>query len=446
MELTNQKLKGIPANIKILMFFYIFSFSLDYRNAPGASLSQILFLTIYIISAFLLIVLLFSRSNTPLKSMHLYFISFLWWFYLFVTFLSALIFRVALTDYFKIALPLYMIGITLIIFIGLIHNRYHFIEIIHLLFWAAFISFIPHLINSLTSFSNNIIGVRHRITSMAMPFVISYTSIQLIFNYNNLKLLKKFFYIFILLFSIVLIFYSLTRGYLLNLVFILIGIVIINKYCQTKFSFISVQTLLKFSGIFLITVFIILQFPLVGDFFIQWARRLFEENVKHGLPLTAVIRVAQIEGQWESLFESFNSLLFGKGFGSIFYYGLDAYKVVPNQFFQLFYTPSAQFPDDQTWTHYFYYNGIIFGSILLYIYLKSLFNSFVAIKQIQETLRYNKSEIITIISFISLLAYLSNSLFSNIFSHRFISIILGFIIAISNYQYDYFKSSLRNAR
>ncbi len=341
-------------------------------------------------------------------------VTIIWWIYLIISPLPVFISGVNIEHYLKVVLPFILFGLALLIMCSIERRNVDPFIVLNMLLWAVFFAVIWRVVYVVGIEGLSLDGIRWQILSPGIPYLIGFgiTGIYL-------KERKTLSYSALLL-GIGIAALSVTRSYIISLLFILAGLLIIEAQKRSLLSAIVLAAKIAFGGTLIIMIGAVVVSYFRPDTIFIWTSRMMGHTNTSGMDLTLITRLAELKGQWTALTQSATTVLIGNGIGADYQWDQDILAALP---FDMVRNPEW-FAGHSTWSYPFFSSGLIFGLIPPLIIISSVgYGCMLVMQRCADDLSAGE-----VMSFIISLAYLGQSFTSNLFSERYGALILGVVV------------------
>lgn len=405
----------------IIIYFFILSFAFDFKGNEGGTIIQYGMAVLNTVSFIVLAALFRFRLPTHGKSSKI--LAF-WLLFIICGSFAAILNQVPINNFIRVIYPfcLFMLGFNVAFWFR--RDQKGIELIVSALQWCAIISVMFTVYWGFRFYDVSLDTVRYQILSPVLPFLLIISGYDLLFTVR-----RKLQSIIFLIFSILLIGLSVTRGMFLVLlslglsIFIAYVLNLLKGYIKIPRQIVKVILLI----LLIVGIGLILEPFISPGLFERWIQRVGGK----GYDVTFWLRVAAVVGQIEQLYENSFSWIFGKGFGKPYSFAPQfANKVFPYVRREYFYD-AFWFPGEFMWANLLFYGGILggFGAIKVIItgYLES-------IKQLSILLRNNAfSQPGTRylgVALLSFIAFLGLTFTANPFGSRLASLFIGLLLSV----------------
>ncbi len=427
---SSNRVVVLGKNYKFLLWMYCLPLAFDFKKWEGledsavGTVVQASLLLLSFTAAVIIITYGALHRVTQVQGSSLRTNTYIWWFYLFSTVLTFFVMRPPFGQYLLIVLPYLLVGTSLLIVRDLERRGFNGDYFFRLILIVAAINLIWRFAFALLVFSGEDISkVRWYVLGPAVTLLLGYFFGKLLLRNQ----LNRFDYLVgSVLISIILV--SITRGYIIAVLLILIAYVaVIGMNTTMKFIHHYLKTLLFASSFLFIAILIAQIFN--PDVLEVWYFRMFEAKTEGNMDYTYITRIAEYKGQYDEVMKDPVSILIGKGMGNFYYWDPELIAKLP---FRL--VVEHWEPGHSPWTYSLFSGGLFFGLILPGIWITVLMKCFLALKKSLKTNGLNKSRQIDTtlwLSFFILISYTSSAVIGNIFQERLAGLFIGLIVGIA---------------
>jgi len=438
-EQTAVRSMSVP--MRVLFWIYTFSFVFDFKSAAkgrvmetGGSAIQYVFAGVCIISGISLC-LFFSknRGSKSLKKM----IQF-WCFFLLTTLLMFVVHHlngdgVEAQYYFRAILPFFFIGLSLFVVQSLYKNRIHPREILKPLIIAGICSSLWTIFYAIRLRGIAIEEMRYQILGPFTPLIFAFGLIGIFLDRKPRPLAVLAFLI-----SMMTILLSITRSYVITLVFCMVALVYFYRMDR---KLISMSYLVQ-KILLLLIPFAVLQITMIvrPQVILYWEYRLFHRKTGQKQDLTYITRIAEYSWMWKEINKDPIYLLFGRGVGREHRWDTQYRGYIMKR--MRWDGSIRHHAGHSVWMYSLYTSGFVFGAMIYLMFVIGLHRGFKLAKLYARFGDPDTRQVI-LLPFIAWLSYLSQTFTANPINERATGQILGMLLGTSFWVYDQIK--LRDA-
>jgi hypothetical protein len=336
------------------------------------------------------------------------------WLYIIFSIVPVLLWSVNIEHYLKVLLPYILFGVGLSVMCSIERRNIDPMVVITMLVWAGLIGSLWRVVYAVFIMDLPLDGIRWHILSPSLPLLIG-------FGVSGVYLKKQTtLSLIVLIIAINIVVLSVTRSYLVSLLFVAIGILAIEYKRRSLVYVIRIVLKLWLYAVIIFGVGIATVSLYQADNIVMWLDRITKHSTESGIDITLITRLAEYKGQMIAVTGNIVTSLFGMGIGAD--YQWDKSTLESLSFVVVH--DSAWFGGHSTWVYPFFSSGLILGAVLPLILITALLVGYKAIPREQ----INKVSSGLTITFIIMTAYLGQSFTSNLFNSRYGSLLLGVIV------------------
>jgi hypothetical protein len=416
------------------LWIYIFAFCFDFKGDMGGSAAQYLYVGIAILA--FVSFLLTGRPNRTYPGLR--WITGYWWLYLAVTLITVFAGTITSTvqvvpdTYGRVIIPFVLLGISLI-FCGQLEARgTDPREILTPLITAGFVTSLWHFFYGLKFGGGSGEGVidindmRYQILSPAAPFLIAYGLVGLLCS-RRITAAP----ITALCVSAAIIILSVTRTFIITGI-VCVAVLAIYMLRESKFApdlgkrLLNRFMVLMAVGVVVIAIVLIIR----PNTFDTWTGRIANNNgsVEDS---TYLMRMAEVSWDWHAIRSNPQYLLTGRGIGALYNHD-QSYQHLLGRGLTLLDSPMF-YPADCTWSYAFFSGGLIFGTMMLGIFIIPIVHAVRSI-YLRETKSDPHLAYIKLITVVSLIAYGSTINTSAPIGERMFGVLMGFLVGLAYWE------------
>jgi hypothetical protein len=414
---------------RVFLWMYILSFCFDFKGVKGGTTVQYIYAGASIFSTFGF----FMVSQLRASSKSLRWITSYWWLYIAVTFVTVILGTMTMTiaispiAYSRIVYPYILCGASLLMCQQMEARNSDAAEVVTPLVVCGIFSAFWHYYYGLHGGDTTGAGiedVRYQILSPATPLLLAYGLAGLIASrkITPLPLIALFISVGTILLSI-------TRGFIITggVCFIVLMIYVIRDTSSGKEM--VLRRLGRVLGLFAMAAVVVGGVIAVRpNTFDSWNERIFNNSGGQSVEdATYLIRMAEVSWDWQAISSNPQYLLTGKGVGAGFNHDSSYQRLIVGTVMDDEY---EFFPADCTWSYAMFSSGLIFGTMMLGIYVLPLI--YVArsiyLKEYERNPHFNYLKLVVLVC---LAAYFSMIFTSAPFAERFFGVIMGFLVGLA---------------
>jgi len=433
--------RSMSLTMRVLFWIYTFSFAFDFKNASKGKVSEVggtaiqyVFAVICILSGIgLCLFYSKSRGSKSLKKMILF-----WCFFLLTTLLMFVIHHVSGDGvepqyYLRAILPFCFIGLSLFVVQSLYKNRIHPREILKPLIIAGICSSLWTIFYATRLRGIAIEEMRYQILGPFTPLIFAFGLIGIFLDRKPRPLAVLAFLI-----SMMTILLSITRSYVITLVFCMVALV---YFYLLDRKLVSMSYLMQ-KILLLLIPFAVLQITMIvrPQVMLYWEYRLFHRRAGQKQDVTYVTRIAEYSWMWKEMNKDTIYLLFGRGVGREHRWDTQYRGQLAK--YTHFDGSKRNHAGHSVWMYSLYSSGFIFGGMIYVMFVIGLHRGFKLAKLYARFGDTGTRQVI-LLPFIAWVAYLSQTFTANPINERATGQILGMLLGTSFWVYDQIK--LRDA-
>lgn len=413
--------------VKLFFFLYVLPLVFDYKGLEeGGGYAQFILLIVSLFFYLINVYLLLIQNKLLMLPNICKLIIFLWLVFFVVAIVSLIVNSVPFSQFIRVLLPFLLCFASMILVSLYYIAGYDLRFIVFSILIASVVSVFWSFLFPIFIQGYALESVRYLIISPLMPIFLV-LSLMLVLSRDSNSIYG---YFLLLVFSIVVLL-SFTRSYILIVFMLFIWLLFCLKARDRRNFFILLLYLIVALVFFILLVFPILNL-LNPEIINSWLNRLFNSRNALGYDLTSLTRIAEYVAQMEIVFSSTLKIIFGAGIGSAYYwsdeYFLDIAVAIPMEFLR-FHEP--WFAGHSLWVYSIYSSGVLFGLIIPFTYLVSLYFSF----RLLRLSNLNSGLIVLVVS-LMIVAYFPLTFTSHPLGSRLTGLMWGFLLLLPIF---YFK-------
>lgn len=427
-HLAFQKLysRPVPGRLtSIMTAVFVLSFALDFKGEVGGTLIQYIMAAVNTL-AFISLASLFHFS-CPRRGLSAY-TFWIWLTFIILGSLGAFVSVVPLERYIRVVYPYVLFSEGFIVSWWVVRSNQADLNtlLIRYMIIAAVISVAFNFWWGFYFTGLGIMGVRFHVLSPLIPFLVTTSIFDLVFIKRD-RLVSLG--VFVLVCGVITA--SLTRGYLLPLIAVMMIVFIVwcgnvlSGYQELPRPFVRAMAVGLLSIALIAIASVLLSHELMQD----WSIRLFGVDNE----VTLWTRVAFARNEWGQLIHKPYALLIGRGFGQSFSMSPHYYNfiIVPGGASAQAFTHSMWAPGEIIWMSLLYYGGVLCGTCVCFLFVRLLFRAIAIIGALMRMSKWSDSQYrpqwIAALGFIGFMAV---STTDNTFTYRISSVFFGVCTAI----------------
>ncbi len=419
--LTNERVRHLEigafrrANLtrRALLVGFLVPLALDVKKIgeDSGSFLQVLMLVATLFCGVLYLMLEWSSTSRRTYKSSLRPTTIAWWVFITVSPFPVLIWVVPIDHYLNVLLPFLLFGVALSVMSAIERRNVDPKIVLDILVWGALLSTVWRALYAVVISGLSIETMRWQILGPAVPFLIGYGVAGLYLARRRAMALVA------LSIGAAIVAISVTRSYLITVLFVFVGILLIEarRRSLVRAGSVSMKMLLLLvtAGMAAVAAVWFVRPDVVG----VWIERLTGQTTDTGLDITMVVRFAEYRGQLDALSRNVYTLLIGNGIGANYVLNDDLLATLS---FQLN-DSAAWFGGHSTWIFTFFSSGLILGAVvpivLLLVLVRGYFTSASRYMLANDSCKV----------FIIYLAYMGQSFTANLMNERYGALILGVV-------------------
>jgi len=336
-------------------------------------------------------------------------VSAVWWLYLLVTLVPIVHFSVDLGHYIKVLLPYLLYGIGLLVVAAAERRRIDPGSLLKILVWASIISTLWRVVYAIAIAGLDMETVRWQILGPGIPLLIGFGCAALYLQRSTILALAS------LSIAVLVVLLSITRSFLISAFLVAAGLLLVEARWRSMARAVLAGLKWFAASLFAVMVLFMAGAVLRPGFAEVWTARLFHSGAESGVDLTLLTRLAEYSGQMSALTQDVTTLLIGKGMGAMYYSSLEFAYMLPFMADE----PAQWVAGHSTWVYPIFASGVVFGLTIPVVSIWTLVTGLTATSP--------SGSRNAIVYFAIYLAYLGQSLTSQLFGERYGALILGVV-------------------